>query len=399
MKFVFTLTGALFVTITFCQFQLKGVVLASDSKTPLENANVFLSNTSTGTVTNQRGEFIIPVGVGKFDLITSFIGYETNVQTVSNLNIEPIVIHLKVKAAGLHDVVVTSFEKDGWEKWGTFFLENFIGTSEWAANCTIKNYKAIRFRHNKKQNKLTAVTNEQLIIENKALGYIVKYQLEEFEFDFKNKYLVSLGFPYFIQMEGGPAKQRRWNNNRATVFFGSMMHFMRALYINRMAEEGFEIRRLVKAPNLEKRRVREVYRAQTLTSNGGSVINMSIGDSTPYYNRIMNQPDELSTFSPYTITGDSIAYGIDSVIAGLEFENYLHIHYIKAAPPKSYSARSPQNRQMASQVRLADGIGLEVQSSGSFSPPLNLVSYGYWAWSEKMAHMLPLNYKPISPSK
>ena len=34
---------------------------------------------------------------------------------------------------------------DGWNKYGQFFLDNFIGTTANAAQCTIENKDAIRF--------------------------------------------------------------------------------------------------------------------------------------------------------------------------------------------------------------------------------------------------------------
>jgi len=292
-------------------------------------------------------------------------------------------------------VVVGGYEKDGWNKWGKFFLENFIGTSQWAADCSIKNYKVIKFRNNRKANKLTAIATDQLIIENKALGYTVKYQLEEFEYDFNSKYLMYMGYPLFNQMEGGQAKQNRWNKRRQEVYYGSMMQFMRALFRNRISEEGYEVRRLVKRPNEEKIRVKEVYRKRALARRANSVnITTAVSDSSEYYNKVLEQPDELSTFSPYTITGDSIAYRVDSVTAGLEFDNYLHIIYTKASPPESYRQLSPYNRQMMSQLKLVNPEPIQIQSSGNFYPPLNLISSGYWAWSEKMANMLPYDYKP-----
>lgn len=400
MRYFFGLVLTILSTIAAAQFQLKGRVIAADSKTALPNASVFLSNTSVGTVTNNAGEFTLFIPAGKYDLISSFVGYETNAQTISGNADSTLLIKLQPKAKVLDEVVVGSFEKDGWKKWGRFFLDNFIGTSEWAADCAIKNYKVIRFRNNKRENKLVAVAGDQLIIENKALGYTIKYQLEDFEYNFKTRYFLYLGYPLFEEMEGGEAKQNKWNKRRQETYYGSLTDFMRALYRNRIVEAGFEVRRLVKRPNEEKIRVKELYRKRALATRAGANVSASaFSDSSDYYNKVLGQPDELSSFSPYTITGDSIAYKVDSITAGLEFDNYLHIIYTKSSPPKSYIQLSPHNGRIMSELKLMNAKPVQIQHSGNYYPPLNLVTLGYWAWSEKIGNMLPLDYKPLAQKK
>jgi hypothetical protein len=36
---------------------------------------------------------------------------------------------------------------------------------------------------------------------------------------------------------------------------------------------------------------------------------------------------------------------------------------------------------------------LTAGSMGNFAPAPGVVCYGYWSWSEKMANMLPVDYK------
>ncbi|MBE7170800.1 MAG: carboxypeptidase-like regulatory domain-containing protein [Williamsia sp.] len=385
--FLFISTGA------WSQFQLKGRIVADATGTPLGAASVFLSNTSIGTTTDKEGNFSLWVPSGKYDLVASFVGYETYTRTISEALTDVLVVKLKPKAEELDEVVVGGYEKDGWKKWGSFFLRNFIGTSDWAADCQIKNYDVIRFRNNKKTRKLSAVALDQLVIENKALGYTVRYQLETFDYDFESDYLLYVGYPLFIPMEGNKNRQARWERRRQEAYTGSIMQFMRAVYRNRIREEGYEVRRLVKTPNEEKKRVRELYRTRVMKDGTISYKGFS-EDSIDYYRTVLSQPNEISTFSPYTISGDSIAYGVDSLTAGLEFSNYLHIYYTKAAPPQSYQQLSQNNKKMMSELMLINGQPIQIRSNGNFYPPTNLLSMGYWAWSEKVANMLPFDYKP-----
>lgn len=377
------------------QFMLKGKIVAADTKRPLAAASVFLSNTSTGTLTDSAGVFSLYIPAGKYDLVASFVGYETYAQTLSEKTGGELVITLRPKVEVFDDVVVGGYEKDGWKRWGSFFLRSFIGTSDWAADCTIKNYEVIKFRELKKEGKLLAIATGQLVIENKALGYTIQYQLEDFEFDFKSGLLLYVGYPLFVPMDGNPARLNRWNKRREEVYEGSMMQFMRALYRNRIREEGYEVRRMVKNPNEEKLRVRELYRQRVQNNSNPSIpLSANFPDSAGYYREVLRQPDEYTTFSPYTLPGDSIAYAADSVTAGLQFGDYLHITYTRAAPPDSYSRLSSGNNRMASQLTLANGQPIQIQQSGNFYPPTNLISAGYWGWSEKVANMLPFDYVP-----
>ena len=374
---------------------IKGRVISADQKTPLAGVSVFLSNTSFGTTSNSAGEFQLSAPSAKYDLIASSVGFETHAQTVTSENSSDLVITLSPKAQVLDEVIVGAFEKNGWNTWGKFFIENFIGTTEWAEDCVIKNTDVIKFRRDKKKNTISAIALDRLIIENKSLGYTISYQLEGFEYDFKTTYLSYMGYPLITPMTGNAAKERRWKSRRDDVYYGSMMDFMRALYRNKISEAGFEVRRLVKTPNTEKQRVREIYRNRALIMRTNMLNKYDpVGDSTAYYQKILEQTDEISTFSPYLITGDSIAYAIDSVTAALEFPDFLHIIYKKAKAPQKYRERSPQNTRMMSELQFVTPGPLEVQSNGNYFPPLKLVSSGYWAWSEKVGSFLPFDYKP-----
>lgn len=379
----------------FAQTLIRGKVLSADQKAALAGVSVFLSNTSIGTTSNSAGEFQLSVAAGKYELIASSIGYETHVETITTGNAGELTILLRPKAQVLDEVVVGAFEKNGWNTWGKFFLEHFIGTSEWAEGCVIKNTDVIKFRRDKIKNTITAIALDRLIIENKTLGFLISYQLEGFEYDFKTTYLVYMGYPLITPMKGNAARERRWKSKRDDLYYGSMMHFMRALYRNKISESGYEVRRLVKTSNIEKQRVRDLYRNKALIMQTNMLNKYDpSGDSTAYYEKILRQPDQIATFSNHLITGDSIAYAMDSVTAGVEFPDFLYIHYKKGKTPLKYRQLSPENGRMASELTFMTPGPLEVQSNGNYFPPLKIISSGYWAWSEKIGSLLPFDYQP-----
>ena len=405
MKYILVLLLSFSAFNAHTQKVLKGSIIEQETNKPVPAASVYLNNTSIGTTTNGQGYFELEVPPGKFDLIVSSIGFETFIQTITtSTTIEPITIKLQAKVKALQEVVVEPFLKDGWEKWGRFFTEHFIGTSAFAADCRIKNIQAIKFRHSKKDDALTAIALEPLIIENKALGYTIRYQLENFTYQFKNHYVYYQGYPFFEPMKGSAARQKRWNKNRQEAYEGSMLHFMRSLYRNKIAEEGYTMNRLKKVTNTEKQRVKELYKKTTRTVQSGSAtlrINSGVSnnpDSSQYYSTVMRQPDAFDVMSKTQLVGDSVAFAIDSTTAGLSFDDYLLIVYKKKPAPLEYQKLYPDaGKAMVSQITLLNNQLIAIEANGAYYHPADLLSLGYWSWSEKMANMLPFDY--INPDR
>lgn len=389
------------------QQTLKGRVLAADTKQPIHLANVFLSNTSIGTVTNAEGYFTIEhFPQGRYDVVVSCIGYESFVTTIQSAQLpKTIDVNLVPKVNILQEVIVEPYEKNGWDKYGKFFLDNFVGTSAFAKECKLKNPETIRFRYNKKENILRAFADEPIILENKALGYILKYDLKTFEYNYSTRIFYFQGYPLFEEMETGRKRlQERWENRRADAYYGSLMHFMRSLFRNQLIQEGFETRKLIKISEEEKKRVRTLYNKRAYTNGVGNiVVNDSIlgqgnADSAAYYRKVMRQPEKMNVLIDKVLPGDSIAFAIDSLTAGLYFEDHLQVIYLYKQVPDEYvqanglsvRAKSP----VVSEIFLTRKNTIAVLSNGSYYEGIDLISSGYWGWWEKLATMLPYDYKP-----
>ena len=226
---------ALFLCSSFivsAQKLVNGVV-RDEKNNPVPGASVFLSNTSIGTRADDAGHFRLYIPDGKFDLIVSSVGFETWNRTIVAAEITgDLTIRLQIKAEEMETVVIEPYEKDGWAKWGKFFTDNFIGLSDNARNCNILNTEVIRFRQSKKTRQLTAHASAPLIIENKALGYTITYQLQTFAYDFDKHYLLYTGFPFFTQMEGTERKEKKMGTEPA----GSVLWLHDAFYAYRLPQ-------------------------------------------------------------------------------------------------------------------------------------------------------------------
>ncbi|RYY65378.1 MAG: carboxypeptidase-like regulatory domain-containing protein, partial [Chitinophagaceae bacterium] len=382
----------------FAQKPLRGVVLDANGGTPLPGASVFLSNTSIGTVANSRGEFELSFPAGKYDLVVSAVDYETYSHsfTVAELP-ERLTVRLKPKAKELAGIVVQPYEKDGWKKWGQFFLENFMGTSDEARRCVIRNKETLRFRLDRVTNQLTAVAREPLVIENKALGYRITYQLEDFTYNYGSRVVSFYGFPFYEELAGGAGRERKWAAARRAAYYGSMMHFMRALYRNRLAEEGFIIYALRKIPDITRiAKTERLEQGRLIVLNNGTMLRSDEPDDTlrAYQSQLGREP-VLTLVDGRRLAGDNLAYAADSATAVLDFTNYISVSYDRAKTPDAYQRTvRNSNYAMQSELCLLSGHPVVVESTGYYYNPMDLFSNGWWAWNEKMARMLPFDYKP-----
>jgi len=399
------------LSICFCasaQKVIQGKVLTSDSHKPIVSANVFLSNTTIGAITNENGEFVIShIPEGKFDLVVSFVGYESYVLAVYSTRLPSYLdIVLKPKFDELQEVIVEPYEKNGWEKWGDFFMQNFMGTTAFYQDCKLVNKETIKFRLNKKENILKAVANEQLVIVNNALGYRLKYDLTRFEFNFGTKIFLFQGYPLFEEIETKrDGLKKKWMRNRDDAYYGSIMHFMRSLFRNRLLEEKFEVRKLIKIPDTEQKRVMAIYQAvMKKTAASGRTFDRDLDikanypDSAAYYKGVLQHPENMSVLINKILPGDSIAFAIDSNTAGLAFKDYLQIVYPPKLTPVEYQKflhKGDFFAPITSEIFLTSHRPISIVSNGNYFEPTDIISSGYWAWSEKISNMLPSDFKPF----
>ena len=123
--------------------------MEADSKKLLPAVSVYMNNTSIGTITNDKGFFILRnIPSEKFRLIASSIGYETFAEIMDPKRISgQIIISLKPKPEQLNNVVLVPDDPNGWQKWGKLFTDVFIGTNSNSNQCHIENPDNIKRTH------------------------------------------------------------------------------------------------------------------------------------------------------------------------------------------------------------------------------------------------------------
>ena len=135
---------------------LSGKVTDSATGKPLAGISVFLNNTSRGTVTGSNGAFqLTEMPRGTYQLVFSSVEYKTFVTEVNSASLPPpLRISLTPRITELASVTVEPYDKRGWAKYGKFFFDNYIGSTDNAGSCNLKNHGALRFYFSKRSNRL-----------------------------------------------------------------------------------------------------------------------------------------------------------------------------------------------------------------------------------------------------
>ncbi|BAU56091.1 carboxypeptidase-like regulatory domain-containing protein [Mucilaginibacter gotjawali] len=236
----------------FAQYSISGRVINKNDQKPVADASVFLNNASAGTKTADNGTFTLTnVRPGQYDLVVSIIGYETVHQPIMvNKDLRLGDILISPKTIALNEVkIMPPGDRD---KYYQKFLRLFFGYGEFAADCKILNPDLLDFDYDRPAKVFTASSSDYLEIENKALGYRIKYFLNNFKNDEKSGVLYFEGTAAFSEMQGKPSAVRRWVKNRLKVYQGSSMHFLRSAIANDIETEGFRVLKLIRTPDTAK---------------------------------------------------------------------------------------------------------------------------------------------------
>ena len=323
------------------QFDISGVILDSASREPLSKASVFCQNTTLGTLTNKEGAFNLSLKSGGYDLVFSYTGYHT--QTIRVREQQKLEVLLVKKDNSMEEVVLkSSFEvADGWQKYGDFFMEHFIGSTPNAEQCVLNNPEVLKFFFYKKTNRLKVMSPDALQISNPALGYELRYQLDSFVYYYNNSINSYRGYCLFMEMEGSDSLKQQWSKARENAYYGSRLHFMHSYYDSTLLEDGFVLSLLDSTKNKK-------------------------------FNKISNPYDQIEIWYPRKIS----------------------VMYTKknAEPEYQKKMNLPKNVAFAtSYIDIKDTI--VITENGYYYDQKDWINQGYWSW-KNLADLLPYDYMP-----
>lgn len=397
--FLLLLLGTSF--LTQAQVNIYGKVLDSNGK-PLRYAAVYLNNTTIGTTSTTNGAFLLSdVEHGYYTLVVSFMGYETTTYAINTTDLaDEIVFKMVEKPTVLEEIVVK--QKNRWSGKRAYFLrqfkENFLGTSFNAQKNKILNQDVIKFTYNEKEDILEASVIEPLIIENRALGYKITYDLIHFKLEPLG--VTYLGYTRFEEMQGNIRKQKKWRDERILAYNGSVRHFLNAT-INKDTLSGFQVEEVKLILNPDRPTDEQIEAAQNVIKRKGNlqknplVKNKELERQLKYADSIMSKAHLAKWVNIVIKPSVSIEDYLEEYDGELYLysDNELRVRYMKEYAESNYNnpAYFGKDHQV-SKLTLYDSEVL-LSPRGTFHNPLDVLMEGYWAF-EKVGDLLPVNYMP-----
>lgn len=191
---------------------------------------------------NDKGAYGLAVPQdGKYELIASCLGFKTKSQIISAEGIpQKINIKLDNYDIVLSEVIIKAKDENRPKNY-KLFLKCFVGNTPNARLCILENPKDVIIYLDYKYSILKALSVKPLIITNKALGYTVIYELNDLHLNLKTGQFRFSGNNYFKELEDSPRIKTRWQRNRSLAYYGSRMHFLRAIYNKSIKQENFEM--------------------------------------------------------------------------------------------------------------------------------------------------------------
>jgi len=231
---------------------ITGVVTDSVTGQPVVNLSVFIPSSTSGTTTDQKGEYHLDqLKPGDYLLMFRHLSYPSYSRFVT---IEPgkqVVLNLVIaeQSRKLKEVVVVGKLPD--RRMGMYLFNKYFLGDEFETNCILENPQELSFYYDGDALKITA--KQPLKIINRHLGYRITYFLDYFKFEKKNPgstideggYFGYAGSALFEDLSSiMPLKAMVWKINRNSEFKGSLRHFLVCLYQNKLADNHYYLRRI-----------------------------------------------------------------------------------------------------------------------------------------------------------
>jgi hypothetical protein len=380
-------------------YSISGVI--KDKEGTLPGAAIYLSGYKIATTTNNEGKFILPnLAAGNYDILVQMIGYLPYAKniTISDKSMFIDVV-LSENVTMLNEVVI---KPDPYRLAHiNLFKSYFIGQTPNAAQCKILNTDALIIDDDKKNTLLKIKSNDFLVIENNALGYRLKYLLEYFEYNYSTKIIYYAGYPYYEELKGGSAKQKRWQKNRITAYNGSIQHFLKSLYHNTSVNDGFVINKIASIPNQNRKPdsliSANIKKLTTGQMGANRMLTFKADDSLNYWLKQRKEPKELNVISRRDVLVDTLVKIYNNDLKSMNYADALYIIYTKEKETETYrnsgyylNRPADLSNHQVSIIELIEAPAYFYANGGVLNTK-SLLYKGFWGY-EKIADMVPLDF-------
>ena len=365
------------------QPQIDGRIIDSSTREPLVGVNIFFSKTSMGTTTDENGFYLFRnIPKGRYEMVVSMIGYKMDKANVNLLEEDFLKMdfRLKPEPIKMKEIRVSSKADKQWKKNYNLFKKQFLGTSLNGESCRILNEYVLSFKRDGDVFKAEAL--QPLEIENRRLGYLLTYYLDDFQID--RKYTKYAGEFFFVEMEPITSRQAtKWKKNRKKAYLGSLRHFLATL------GKRFDVRfkkTLLGYEEKDNWKSIKGRKSDPLINEGFNIL----------LSKKLKPNEFIANHTLFRLMkNDTLAIGttIDSELE-LSFNGKLKIIYNKESEENNYAMdrRKSINSAQTSYLILQKG-SVVFDKKGRYFEVYMIEQQGYNAW-ERVGERLPLEYYP-----
>jgi len=376
------------------QGRITGVVQDSVTHEPLAFSSVFLANTTLGATTNENGAFVLErVPKGNYDIVGSYVGYRLSKQTITvtaGATAPAVTLRLASSGPQLGEVVVhaDSHQEDNYRK----FTDLFVGRTAFSKQCRITNAEDVDVVFNDTTKILTASTDNYVQVENKALGYRLKYFGMHFQYNETSDAVTYEGQTVFEEMKPkDEAQHRQWLANRLAAYNGSQTHFLKSVYDNQVKENNFLAQQVRLVVPLRAARAEAALRKKKAPFTAAELDSLRAWASLP----------PIAQLNPAARPIDSLRRVAADGRVFLRFSDELQVVYFGEAPDPAYTApmspigpaekTMPAKRQVSRLTLVVPEA--ELNANGTLANPFDVVPGEYWGF-QRIGEFLPLDYEP-----
>lgn len=246
-NFITVLFVFLFNTGSVAQnlYTLEGKITDATTDEPLPYVNVFLSQTTIGATTDINGIYKIGnIPRGKFNLVASMVGYESQVRNIELRNDIKTTVDFKLGRSlyQFQQIEVLDKMPEEWIEQLALFKKLFFGQNDYADYCEIKNPYLIDF--SEEGDLFTAVSHEPLVIINNSLGYRIECVLKSFSYNKRERSVRFQVYPSFSEIKTvSKDSAERFISKREEAYLGSLAQLLSSLATNnyKFRDDGFEL--------------------------------------------------------------------------------------------------------------------------------------------------------------
>lgn len=238
-----TLVVDLLIVVGSVQAQTTSVVLGrvidASTNQPVPFATVYINASTRGTAADAEGNYqLAGVLVGTVEIVASSVGYNAGRQTIRLSGTKPsrVTFSLTPDAKSLQAITVTAKRSRAYDRMTRTFQQELLGNTPFSDKCLITNLDVVSLTQ--EDGRLEAQASQPLVIDNKALGYRIYYDLTHFD-SFRRATHYAGTSRFEALPPENPEQAQRWERNRQKAYRGSIRHLVASLIAGTYEQEGF----------------------------------------------------------------------------------------------------------------------------------------------------------------